>query len=209
MNRFSLFPVVILAAGLIAGGCVPGPSLHETRQGTARVSPDTSLRAGEIRAEILKISPANNELHVRSEDGRTRVLNYDLNRTIVTYQGRNYNVENLQAGDIIAFQTQPRDDTVDTIRVQEPVQIRAVSRAGSAPPALRREVVEGTVQRIDHERGYLEVRTPERRSVTVALPYNARKSEVDDFRRLRPGDNVRIEGEFVGRDTFQISAFSR
>jgi len=200
-----------LAAGLsLLLGCVAGPTLHETRRGESLPGPDTTLQPGEIRAEVVQVTPNRNEIQVRSDDNRTRVLRYDLTRTRVTYQGRDYSVENLEAGDIIAFQTQPRDSTIDTIRVQQPVQARAASTSGRPATGLTRgEVLEGIVDRIDYDRGIFDVRTRDRGIVTVALPFNARTSDVDAFRRLRNGDNVRLEGEFVNRDNFQVLTISR
>jgi hypothetical protein len=200
-----------LAAGLsLLLGCVAAPTLHETRRGESFPGPDTTLQPGEIRAEVVQVTPNRNEIQVRSDDNRTRVLRYDPTRTRVTYQGRDYSVENLEAGDIIAFQTPPRDSTIDTIRVQQPVQARAASTSGRPATGLTRgEVLEGIVDRIDYDRGIFDVRTRDRGIVTVALPFNARTSDVDAFRRLRNGDSVRLEGEFVNRDNFQVSSISR
>jgi hypothetical protein len=137
---------------------------------------------------------------------------YDPATTRLFYHGREYNIQELQAGDIIAFQTQPRGsgDYVATVRIQEPVQARTASTiARPIPPAPRPEVIDGTVERIDEARGVFDVRTRNGAIVTVALPYNARPSDVDTFRRLRRGDPVRVEGEFINRDNFQLVAFSR
>jgi hypothetical protein len=201
--------------GLVLGlslllGCVASPTLHETRRGESLPGPDTTLQPGEMRAEVVQVTPNRNEIQVREADNRTRVLRYDPGRTRVTYQGRDYSVENLEAGDIIAFQTVGRDGTIDTIRVQQPVQARATS--GSARPGsslARGEVLEGTVDRIDYDRGIFDVRTRDRGTIAVALPFNARPSDVDAFRRLRNGDSVRLEGEFINRDNFQVSSISR
>ena len=204
-----------LKIGLLLGfslllGCVAGPTLHETRRGESLPGPDTTLQPGEIRAEVVQVTPNRNEIQIREADNRTRVLRYDPARTRVTYQGRDYSVENLEAGDVIAFQTFGRDNTIDTIRVQQPVQARAAS--GSVRPGsglARGEVLEGTVDRIDYDRGIFDVRTRDRGTITVALPFNARPSDVDAFRRLRNGDSVRLEGEFINRDNFQVSSISR
>jgi hypothetical protein len=200
-----------LAVGLgLLIGCVASPTLHETRRGQSLPGPDTTLQPGEIRAEVVQVTPNRNEIQVRADDNRTRVLRYDPARTRVTYEGRDYSVENLEAGDIIAFQTLGRDGTIDTIRVQQPVQARAVSASGRPGSSLtRREVLEGTVDRIDYDRGIFDVRSRDRGTITVALPFNARPSDVDAFRRLRNGDSVRLEGEFVNRDNFQVSSISR
>jgi hypothetical protein len=188
------------------------PTLNEARLGQGRLVSDTSLHPGEIRAEIVEIQPARNQIEVRTDDNRTRRLEYSIPATRVLYHGREHSVQELQAGDIVAFQFHPRGsvDYVDTIRVQEPVQARAggASARRVAPPP-RSELVEGTVERIDLERGVFDVRQRRGGLVTVALPYNARSSEVDAFRRLRRGDFVRVEGEFVNRDNFQLLAFAR
>jgi hypothetical protein len=211
------FIYVALVVGLATlTGCVPftsRPTLNEARLGQGRLADDTTLRPGEVRGEIVEIQPARNQLQVRTDDNRTRVLEYDVPTTRVLYHGREYSVKELQAGDLIAFHFRPRGsvDYVDTIRLQEPVQART---AGSAiarrvPPPARPELVEGTVERIDHERGVFDVRQRSGGTVTVALPYNARPAEVDAFRSLRRGDYVKVEGEFINRDNFQLLAFSR
>ena len=169
MTRFKRF--CSLKLGLVMGltlllGCVAGPTLHETRRGESVPGPDTTLQPGEMRAEVVQVTPNRNEIQVRADDNRTRVLRYDPSRTRVTYQGRDYSVENLEAGDIIAFQTFGRDSTIDTIRVQQPVQARATSTSPRPGTGLTRgEVLEGTVDRIDYDRGIFDVRTRDRASL--------------------------------------------
>ena len=209
LQRFHLTKLIFAAGLFTLFGCVAGPTLHETRRGERVPGPDATLQPGEIRAEVVQVTPSRNELQVRAEDNRTRVLRYDPARTRVTYSGRDYSVENLEAGDLIAYQTLGRDGTVDTIRVQQPVQARAAASApGRAPASARGEVLEGTIDKIDHDRGIFDVRTRDRGTVTVALPFNARTSDVDAFRRLRNGDSVRVEGEFITRDNFQLSSIT-
>jgi hypothetical protein len=209
------FACAALAIGLMAlHGCTPvnRPTLNEARLGQGRLVSDTNLRPGEIRGEILEIQPARQQIQVRTDDNRVRTLEYDPPATRVLYHGREHSVQELQAGDIIAFQFRPRGsiDYVDTIRVQEPVQARAGSAvARRLPPAPRTELVQGTVERIDHARGVFDVRQRNGATVTVALPYNARASDIDAFRRLRSGDPVTVEGEFINRDNFQFLAFAR
>jgi hypothetical protein len=206
---------LILGLMLVLAGCVvpaSRPTLNEARLGQGRLVADTSLQPGEIRGEIVEIQPGKNLIHVRSDDNRKRVLEYDPAVTRVYYHGREYNVRELQAGDIIAFQFRPRgtSDYVDIVRIQEPVQARAGTRiARVPPPAPRTEFLEGTVERIDYDRGVFDVKPRSGGIVTVALPYNARPAEVDTFRRLRRGDYVRLEGEFINRDNFHVLAFSR
>jgi hypothetical protein len=200
--------MVTLAACVIPGS---RPTLNEARLGQGRLVADTGLQPGEIRGEIVEIQPTKNEIHVRTDDNRQRVLEYDPAVARVYYHGREYNVRELQAGDVVAFQYRPRGsrDYVETVRIQEPVQARAGTRIARTPSPPRPEFLEGTVERIDFDRGVFDVKQRSGGIVTVALPYNARPAEVDAFRRLRRGDYVRLEGEFINRDNFHVLAFSR
>jgi hypothetical protein len=207
-----MYIVFTVAFAVAACVPVPRPTLNEARLGQGRLVSDTSLQPGEIRGEIVEIQPAKKQIQVRTDDNRMRVLEYDLPTTRVFYHGREHSVEDLQAGDIIAFQFRPRGtiDYVHDIRLHEPVQARARSTiARRVPPPPRSELVEGIVERIDHQRGVFDVRQRSGDTVTVALPYNARSAEIDAFRRLRRDDYVRVEGEFINSDNFQLLAFSR
>jgi len=208
-----LFAVVFGIATMV--GCVPletRPTLNEARLGRNQVATadDSTLRPGETRAELLEVIPSRREIRVRADDGRDRVMPYNTDRITVTYHGWDYTVENLQSGDIIAFQTAPRDSSyIENIRVQEPVQARTSPApiARPLPPSPRSNVIEGTVERIQYDRGIFDVRTRSGELFTVSLPYSARAAEVESFRRLRTGDNVRLEGEFINRDNLQLNSF--
>jgi hypothetical protein len=177
--------------------------LNEVRLGQARsdVATDPRLEPGEVRGEIAEIDPSRREIRVITDDGRREVLPYDANRTRVVYHGRDYVVENLQAGDVIAYRRPPRSsDLVDLVRVYEPVQARTVRR----PAATAKTIVEGTVERVNYDLGVFDVRSSAGKNVTVSVPYNARPADVDGFKRLRRGDFVRVEGEFVNPDNLQL-----
>jgi len=202
--------------GLAAASCVPletrrAPTLTEVRLGNSRgaVAVDSELRPGEFRAEILELIPPRSEIRVRTEDGRDRVMTYNIGRTSVSFYGWNYTVESLEAGDRIAFQSNRRDGSyIDAIRILEPVQARTgPAVAQPLPPPPRPNVIEGTVERIQYERGIFDVRTRSGDLFVVSLPYTARAADVDSFRRLRTGDYVRLEGEFVNRDNLQLYSF--
>jgi hypothetical protein len=211
--------ITALAVGLsFFIGCAPvaGPTLNEVRSGQGRgpLPADTSLQPGEIRAEVIEIDPSRREIRVQTDDGRRQVLEYDINRTRVGYHGSGYNVDQLEPGDMIAFQPSPRDiNYVDAIRLQEPVQTRPGSSVAQRLPAQRSplpsrpNVIEGTVDRIQYDLGVFEVRPATGRTVTVSIPYNAKAADVENFRRLRRGDRVRVEGEFVNSDNLQLLAF--
>jgi hypothetical protein len=210
LNRVYL----MVLAGIFAwAGCAPvaNPTLADGRssRATSQLPGDTTLQPGEIRAEVIEIDPSRREIRVQTDDGRRQVLEYDTNRARVAYHGWDYGVDQLERGDMIAFQPSPRDiNHVDTIRIQEPVQTRSgtpLTQRTPLPP--RPDVVEGTVERIQYDLGVFEVRPRTGRTVTVSIPYNAKAADVENFRRLRRGDYVRVEGEFVNPENLQLLAF--
>jgi hypothetical protein len=97
---------------------------------------------------------------------------------------------------------------IERLRVLEPVQARTAS--GTVRSTLSRprtDIVEGTVESVDHALGVFEIIPRSGRPVTVSVPYNAGSADVNSFRGLRRGDHVRVEGEFVNPESFQLVAF--
>jgi hypothetical protein len=185
--------------------------LEEVRLGKARgaVVSNPGLQPGEIPAEVAELDLSRRNVHVITEDGRRHALPYDRERTVVLYHDREYAVDNLEAGDRIAYRSLPRDmNYIERLRVLEPVQARTAS--GTVRSTLSRprtDIVEGTVESVDHALGVFEIIPRSGRPVTVSVPYNAGSADVNSFRGLRRGDHVRVEGEFVNPESFQLVAF--
>jgi hypothetical protein len=214
LNRSPQAYLFTLGLGLtMLAGCAleRPPTLDEVRTGRVvrgQVTEDTTLQPGEIGAEVVTIDPARREIRVQTDDGRRRVLLYDRNLTRVTYHGWGYTVDQLESGDLIAFRTRPRDsDEVETIRIQDPVQARSGAGIARRSPPPRADVIEGTVERVQVDLGVFDVQPRTGRVVTVTVPYNAKAADVESFRRLRRGDFVRVEGEFVKPDSLQLLSF--
>jgi hypothetical protein len=212
LKELNLVYSVLLAGFCAWAGCAPvaSPTLNEVRSGQveSRSVTDTTLQAGEIGAEVTEIDPARREIRVQTNDGRVQVLTYDINRTRVTYNNREYNVDQLERGDVIAFVSSPTDPKyVDTIRIQEPIKGTQGAPVARRSPPPRADVIEGTVERVQYDLGVFDVRPRTGRTVTVSIPFNAKAADVENFRRLRRGDYVRVEGEFVNSENLQLLAF--
>jgi hypothetical protein len=210
LKNFNLLIMMVLVGLSAWAGCAPvaGPTLNEVRsdQTPGRTTIDTPLQPGEIRAEVTEVDPSRREIRVQTNDGRTQVLGYDSTRTRVMYNNREYNVDQLERGDIVVFETSPKDAKyVETIRIQEPTQGARLARRSPLPP--RADVIEGTVEKVQYDLGVFDVRSRTGRMVTVSIPYNAKPADVENFRRLRRGDYVRVEGEFVNSESLQLLAF--
>ncbi len=205
----SVGAVVMLLVGCVPLETVQKPTLREVRLGNVQgqITEDNRLRPGEVRAEVDQIDRSRREIHALTDGSGRRVIPYDIDRTHVVYHGWDYTVNDLESGDLIAYFPVTRDrNYVDTIRIEEPVQARP-STARRAPLPPRNDMVEGTVERVDIDRGLFDVRPRSGGTVTVSVPYNARAADVDYFRSLRRGDSVRVEGEFVDRDNLQLLSF--
>ena len=100
---------------------------------------------------------------------------------------------------------QDRDgrDYTNTITVKESVQERGDRRGGGK----RLDRAEGRVEYVDQRRGTFEMRDSRNRLIVVSVAFNAPRTVIDQFNRLRNGDHVRIEGRAVNADQFDLENF--
>jgi hypothetical protein len=169
-----------------------------------------SLGGNDLVGEVRGIDTRARLIEIRTDAGRSLSVSYD-NNTRVTYRQRDYAVSNLEPGDYVAMRTQQDRGGrffTDLITVREGVQDRGgYGRGGGAGSVGHLERIEGRVEYIDPRRGSFEMRDRSNRTVIVSLPYGAPRSVGDRFNRLREGDYVRIEGQFLNQDRFELDSF--
>ena len=161
----------------------------------------------DVIGEVRYVDARAREIEVRSESGRTVNVRYD-NRTRVTYRQKDYSVSNLEAGDYVAMRAQQDRDGrlyTDLVAVRESAQDRSGSGGRTGRPD-RLDRFEGTVEYVDARRGTFEVRD-RGRLVVVSVAFNAPRTVMERFNRLRQGDFVRIEGRFSNQDRFDVENF--
>jgi hypothetical protein len=192
-----LFGIVLLGAFVLAGchelGHVDGPGDYGG--------------ATNVVGEVRRIDTRNREIELRTDGGRNLDVRYD-NRTRVTYRQKDYGVTDLEPGDYVAVRTErDRDGRLytDQVMVRESAQDRGGRGRG---PIGRLDSFEGTVESIDVRRGTFDIRNRQNRLVIVTLPDNAPRAVSNRFKRLREGDNVRVEGKFITRDRFELENFA-
>jgi len=157
----------------------------------------------EIVGEVMNVDSRGRQIEIRANSGRTSTVRYD-NNTQVIYRQRNYAVANLEPGDYVAARVQQDRDGryyTDTVTVRESAQDRGYSGGG------RLDRIEGKVEFVDSRRGTFEIRDSRNRLIVVSVAFNAPRSVMDRFNRLRNGDYVRIEGRSVNADRFDLEAF--
>jgi hypothetical protein len=170
---------------------------------TGREVPD------EIVATVERLDTSSREIHLSGIDRRSRVVGYSAD-TQVVYRGREYPVTQLEVGDSVAMQLKqdPGGSAyTDLIRVQQSVRDRSQHGGDVASPATAFQTLEGRVERLDLERRSFELRNRSGERIVVSLPNDAPRSAVDHLRRLQAGDYVRIEGQFMDRERFEVETF--
>jgi hypothetical protein len=80
-------------------------------------------------------------------------------------------------------------------------------RSSITRPGLGIRTVDGKVEQVDRKRNSFEIRSQSGKKISVSLPYDTRRPEVDRFRALRAGDYVRVEGRFLDRERFELENF--
>jgi hypothetical protein len=173
---------------------------------------DQVPEVNEITAEVDRINSRLREIHLRTDSGRPQVIQYTAD-TRVVYRGREHAVGDLQPGDRVVLQVKQDsrgNDYADLIRVQENVRERDSARArpdirSDRPDGI--DMLAGTVERVDERAASFDVRDSSGERIIVLLPYNPRRSDVEQLQRLRNGDYVRLEGRFLSRDRFELNSF--
>lgn len=166
---------------------------------------------GEVYGEVRAVDTQRQVLQIQTSNGQVGNVRFDQ-RTRVVYQQREYPITALERGDQVGMriqQTQQGGAYTDYITVTQSVQERTgqggnggYDNGGNA--GLTR--LEGRVGWVDVNRGEFQLRTS-RGDATVYLRSNTSGYETDRFRRLREGDNVRVEGRLANGNRLELERF--
>jgi hypothetical protein len=103
----------------------------------------------QLSGEVVSVDTRNQQIQIRTTDGRTGYINYDSN-TKVYYNNQQYNVTSLENGDLVAMNVQNTNNNqiyTDQITVTQSVQDRTGTGTIDSSGLQR---LEGTVGVIDH-----------------------------------------------------------
>ena len=200
-------------AVLTLTGCA-GTNLGQLGEilGGAMGAPGGQQQNGQVLAEVTNVDTRQQVIQLRTQQGQTGNVMFDQN-TIVVYQNQQYPVTALERGDVAYFQLQQGQQGstyAARIDVQQSVQERTGQQTGTTQGGTygQQQMVQlsGTVGRIDYNQGWFELRT-QNGTAMVTLPYNAGDATTDYFRRLRTGQNVRLEGTMLGNGRVELYRF--
>jgi hypothetical protein len=167
-----------------------------------------SRHASEVTGEVRRVDERRRAIELRDDRGRHTWVRYDRD-TRVVYRGRRYAPTALERGDFVTARVQ-RDRRGELYTGYVLVRRDARDRHARGPqttvPGARRETLEGRVGRVQRNDGRFELRTGSR-NVWVTLPYRPSGQVQERFRRLRQGDHVRVEGEWMNPQRFEVVRF--
>ena len=160
---------------------------------------------GQVSGTVESVNGRNQQVTLRQTDGRSITLDFD-NQTQVVYQNQNYPVSNLEYGDRVTARIISSNNNryyTDLIQVDRSVSgDRGTSNRGNA------QQFEGTVRQIDLNNGVFTLTGTNYGNLTVSLPYNPRRSDVDRLNRLRSGDYVRFYGYLLNNSRVELQQFN-
>ncbi|MEO8381959.1 MAG: hypothetical protein ABI779_20015 [Acidobacteriota bacterium] len=194
-----------VAAGPVGVGTTRDPASMSTPtdQRTSGSTVDTSGSATE--GTIRQINDDDGRIILVTTQRRMITVRTYRN-TPVTYRGATYNVSNLEVGDRIRVEAEPRSGQSDEIAARRITVLQSVQEGGTAPTGGNVTTLTGRVTRIEPglDRAYVDDGRDEIR-VDMNQGEDTR-GEVIHARDLRVGDRVQITGSFnrVG-DIFNAS----
>jgi hypothetical protein len=204
------FAPLLLAAVIFIGSACENIALIRRDSPVPEGRRDGTDR-GEVVGTVDGIDTKAREIYVRTSGGQMRTVSYS-SETRVFIRGQEYPVSELRRDDEVSLQLvrgDRRNEYTNLIRVGDrgPASTdRLPERSGDSLGVV--QTIEGTVERVDVERGYFEVRPRFGNDITrVFLPYKPVQRTEDQFRRLREGDYVRVEGEVVSDNRVELKAF--
>ncbi|HEX2165020.1 MAG TPA: hypothetical protein VHM02_13845, partial [Thermoanaerobaculia bacterium] len=184
----------------------------EDRGGT-RPTPDIE----EVDGEVVRVERLPNVLVLDSDARGTLRIGYSAD-TPVYYRGDQYAITNLEPGDEVRAEV--REDAGGDLRTDYVVVTRSVQdreggtaggggggAGGGDVEAGEVETFTGRVVRVESGRGEFTVDRENGGEVRVLMPLRALTADQDRFQRLRTGDRVRFDGEWLGEGRVVLVRF--
>ena len=166
----------------------------------------------QVSGTIQRVDTRAQQISLQQSNGQTVPLAYD-NNTKVVYQNQTYPVTSLEYGDRVTARVQNANNGAyytDMVQVDQPVDPSSPTSGGSVSGGTAGERVQqlqGTVRQVDRTNGWFTLETGPNVQVTVAMPYNAARTDATRFQNLRSGDFVRIAGVFLNNSRVELRQF--
>lgn len=158
----------------------------------------------ELAGTIQGVDTRNQQIGIIQSNGQTVGVRYD-NNTRVIYQNQNYPVTALENGDQVVARIQDNGNGnyyTDSIQVTQSAQ-----NGGSGAGSGSVQSFQGTVRQVDTQNGLFTIDGGTGYVVTVSMPYNPTRSDLNRFQNLRQGDQVRFYGVALNNTRIELRQF--
>ena len=163
----------------------------------------------QVSGTVRGVDTRNAQIVLQQSNGQQVGISYD-NQTKIVYNNQNYTVSSLEAGDQVTVriqQTQNGGYYTDYVQVDQSVSSNSTSNGGVYNGSGQVQSLQGTVGRVDVGNGWFELRPSNGVVLTVTLPYNLARADVQRFQNLRQGDVVRFNGVFLNNSRVELRQF--
>ena len=169
-------------------------------------------QGSQVSGTVRGVDTRNAQIVLQQSNGQQVGLSYD-NQTKIVYNNQNYTVASLESGDQVTAriqQTQNGGYYTDYVQVDQSVSNSSGvynGQGGVYSTNGQVQSLQGTVRRVDVANGWFEIQPSNSVVLTVTLPYNASRADVNRFQNLRQGDVVRFNGVYLNNSRVELRQF--
>jgi hypothetical protein len=161
-------------------------------------------QGNQVSGYVQGVDTRNQQIGIQQSNGQTLAVAYD-NRTQVLYNNQNYSVSSLERGDQITARIQQLQNGgyyTDVVQVDRSVSGPSAVQSGNV------QLLQGTVRQVDQANGQFLMDASNGGRVTVQLPQQLTRADLDRFRSLRPGDYTRLYGVYLNNSRVELRQFN-
>ena len=158
----------------------------------------------QVTGTIQRVDTRNQQIAMTQSNGQQVTVSYDAN-TKVVYNNQQYGVTSLEYGDQVTAriqQTQNGGYYTDLVQVNQPVNSTGTSTSSGTVQTLQ-----GIVRSVDTQYGTFTIDASSNVLLTVSMPYNPSRTDLQRFQSLRVGDAVRFGGVYLSNTRVELRQF--
>lgn len=158
----------------------------------------------QLSGYVQGVDTRNRQIGIQQSNGQTIAVSYD-NNTQVLYNNQNYPVTSLENGDQVTLRVQQLQNGgyyTDAIQVDRSVSGPSTIQSGNV------QLLEGYVRQVDQANGLFLLDASNGARITVQLPQQIARNDLDRFRNLRVGDYTRLYGVYVSNARVELRQFN-
>lgn len=160
--------------------------------------------SNQLSGYVQGVDTRNRQIGIQQSNGQTIAVSYD-NNTQVIYNNQNYPVTSLENGDQVTLRIQQLQNGgyyTDAIQVDRSVSGPSTIQSGNV------QLLEGYVRQVDQANGLFLLDASNGARITVQLPQQVSRNDLDRFRNLRVGDYTRLYGVYLNNSRVELRQFN-